>query len=91
MGYYDYDYSTSNSTKHRPIPQWVWLYCAISHFLAHTLDGIDGKQARRTGTSTPVGKGPESNAQGYINVAHKDILVHVPGDILMHAQGYTGT
>ena len=29
---------------------------AILLFLAHTLDGIDGKQARRTGTSGPLGE-----------------------------------
>ena len=32
-----------------PIPRWVWLFCAFSQFIAHTLDGCDGKQARRTG------------------------------------------
>ena len=31
------------------IPRWVWLFCAFSQFVAHTLDGCDGKQARRTG------------------------------------------
>ena len=39
-----------------PVPDWVWLACAIMHFLAHTLDGIDGKQARRTGSSGPLGE-----------------------------------
>ena len=39
-----------------PIPRAVWLYVAISHFLAYVLDGIDGKQARRTKSSTPVGE-----------------------------------
>ncbi len=38
-----------------PVPQWVWIYAAIIQFTAHTLDGIDGKQARRTGTSSPLG------------------------------------
>lgn len=39
-----------------PVPAWVWLCCAISHFLAHTLDGIDGKHARRTKSSGPLGE-----------------------------------
>lgn len=39
-----------------PIPSWVWVLVSIFLFLAHTLDGIDGKQARRTGTSTPLGE-----------------------------------
>lgn len=38
------------------VPGWVWLACAFSHFMAHTLDGIDGKQARRTGSSGPLGE-----------------------------------
>ena len=29
---------------------------AVLLFLSHTLDGIDGKQARRTGTSSPLGE-----------------------------------
>jgi len=38
------------------IPAWAWYFCAASQFLAHTLDGCDGKQARRTGSSTPLGE-----------------------------------
>ena len=58
LSYYDYDYYASFNDKgiqHPPIPRWVWLYCAITHFTAYTLDGIDGKQARRTKSSTPLG------------------------------------
>ena len=32
------------------IPRWAWMYFAVAHFVSHTLDGVDGKQARRTGT-----------------------------------------
>lgn len=38
------------------IPGSVWLAVAVLLFLSHTLDGIDGKQARRTGSSTPLGE-----------------------------------
>lgn len=38
------------------VPRWVWFYSAFAHFMAHTLDGIDGKQARRTGSSSPLGE-----------------------------------
>lgn len=38
------------------MPKWVWFYGAFAHFMAHTLDGIDGKQARRTGSSGPLGE-----------------------------------
>merc|ERR1711962_1714867 len=42
--------------KNNEIPSWVWAYSAFAHFMAHTLDGIDGKQARRTGSSSPLGE-----------------------------------
>ena len=33
------------------IPGWVWFVAAILHAASHHLDGMDGKQARRTGQS----------------------------------------
>ena len=39
-----------------PVPGVVWLLVAVLLFLSHTLDGIDGKQARRTGSSNPLGE-----------------------------------
>ena len=38
------------------LPSWVWYYSAFALFMAHTLDGTDGKQARRTGSSSPLGE-----------------------------------
>ncbi|XP_068632477.1 ethanolaminephosphotransferase 1 isoform X3 [Battus philenor] len=38
------------------VSSWVWAITAINLFVAYTLDGIDGKQARRTGTSGPLGE-----------------------------------
>ncbi|XP_055592627.1 ethanolaminephosphotransferase 1 isoform X2 [Uranotaenia lowii] len=55
IGYYDYGF-TAASTSPNPIPGWVWVLAAINLFVAYTLDGIDGKQARRTGTSGPLGE-----------------------------------
>ncbi|CCW63283.1 unnamed protein product [Phytomonas sp. EM1] len=37
-------------------PSWVWYYAAASVFFYQTMDAIDGKQARRTGTSSPLGE-----------------------------------
>lgn len=60
LTFYDYSYYASSDEppgdQYPPIPNWVFLVCALNHFLAHTLDGIDGKQARRTGTSGPLGE-----------------------------------
>lgn len=58
LAYYDWDYNTSTSDRdlHRqPIPAAVWVYCGVAHFLSYMLDGMDGKQARRTASSTPLG------------------------------------
>ncbi|VVD00043.1 ethanolaminephosphotransferase 1-like [Leptidea sinapis] len=68
LSYYDYDY-TAASTRVRNqtlaetldvpsevIPQSLWYLLAVFLFLAYTLDGIDGKQARRTQTSGPLGE-----------------------------------
>lgn len=37
-------------------PCWVFLLCAAGLFMYQSLDAIDGKQARRTNTSTPLGE-----------------------------------
>ncbi|CAE1328151.1 EPT1 [Acanthosepion pharaonis] len=58
MTYYDLEFyaSSNDHPSYPPIPNWVWLVCAFNNFLSHTLDGIDGKQARRTRSSTPLGE-----------------------------------
>ncbi|KAJ1527121.1 hypothetical protein ONE63_008655 [Megalurothrips usitatus] len=57
FAYYDPNFYASSPNKpDLPIPSWVFLLAAVNLFLAHTLDGIDGKQARRTGTSGPLGE-----------------------------------
>ncbi|KAG0147167.1 hypothetical protein CROQUDRAFT_656449 [Cronartium quercuum f. sp. fusiforme G11] len=37
-------------------PRWVYFSFAIGLFLYQTLDNVDGKQARKTGTSSPLGE-----------------------------------
>ncbi|CAK1543374.1 unnamed protein product [Leptosia nina] len=68
LSYYDYDYTAAsavakNETVVPPlnehvevIPQSLWYFLSVFLFLAYTLDGIDGKQARRTQTSGPLGE-----------------------------------
>jgi len=38
------------------VPRWVYINAAVDLFLYQTLDALDGKQARRTGTSSPLGE-----------------------------------
>ncbi|XP_073962832.1 ethanolaminephosphotransferase 1-like [Choristoneura fumiferana] len=65
LSYYDYSYTAASARNEtivelseRPevIPQTLWYALAVFLFLAYTLDGIDGKQARRTQTSGPLGE-----------------------------------
>ena len=42
-------------TFSQPCPSWVWFVLAIFTFAYQTLDNLDGKQARRTNTSSPLG------------------------------------
>eukprot|EP00921_Rhytidocystis_pertsovi_P015281 GHVQ01024358.1.p1 GENE.GHVQ01024358.1~~GHVQ01024358.1.p1 ORF type:complete len:400 (-),score=14.32 GHVQ01024358.1:289-1488(-) len=37
-------------------PSWIYVVIALLMFLYQTFDAIDGKQARRTGTSSPLGQ-----------------------------------
>ncbi|CAI2371000.1 unnamed protein product [Moneuplotes crassus] len=40
----------------QPVPEFTYLLVAIGIFVFQTLDAIDGKQARRTGSSSPLGQ-----------------------------------
>lgn len=53
---FDYDFRASDKNSDHPIPSWAWALTSFLLFASHTLDGIDGKQARRTGTSSPLGE-----------------------------------
>ncbi|KAH8401388.1 hypothetical protein KR009_005102 [Drosophila setifemur] len=37
-------------------PRWTCVLCALGLFIYQSLDSIDGKQARRTNTSSPLGE-----------------------------------
>lgn len=37
-------------------PRWLYFTFAVGLFVYQSLDAIDGKQARRTGTSGPLGE-----------------------------------
>ena len=56
IAYYDYGFTAAIHKDNNPIPTWVWVVAAVNIFIAYTLDGIDGKQARKTGTSGPLGE-----------------------------------
>ena len=41
--------------KEAMIPSWFFYSAGISYFVYRMLDEMDGKQARRTGNSSPLG------------------------------------
>ena len=43
-------------TADTPVPGWVNIVCGVTLFLYQTLDAIDGKQARRTKSSSALGQ-----------------------------------
>ena len=48
-------YGTSFSTSAAPIPNWFFFTYCLCFFMYRILDEMDGKQARKTGNSTPLG------------------------------------
>lgn len=44
-----------NPTLSTDGPRWLGLLTAVNLFIYQTLDNMDGKQARKTGTSSPLG------------------------------------
>ncbi|XP_028653182.2 ethanolaminephosphotransferase 1 [Erpetoichthys calabaricus] len=52
---FDSDFYAS-APGHVHVPSWVWIAAGLLNFIAYTLDGVDGKQARRTNSSTPLGE-----------------------------------
>jgi ethanolaminephosphotransferase len=49
------------------IPSWAHLYMAFAIWAAQTLDAIDGKHARNTGQSSPVGQLLDHGADAFCN------------------------
>nr|CAH7724305.1 unnamed protein product [Callosobruchus chinensis] len=79
---YNYYASDPDHPEVEPLPRWIFMMAAIFLFLAYTLDGIDGKQARRTGTSGPLGElfdhGLDSYTAGLIPSAMYSIFGRGP-------------
>ncbi|CAH2285127.1 ethanolaminephosphotransferase 1-like [Pelobates cultripes] len=53
--FYDWGY-TASGIGYQHIPNWVWISAALGNFLAYALDSIDGKHARITQSSSPLGE-----------------------------------
>jgi phosphatidylglycerophosphate synthase len=49
-------YLPEDLTFTKKFPWYMYFYSATASFIYQTLDAVDGKQARRTGTSSPLGQ-----------------------------------
>jgi len=60
-------------TAKEEAPWWTTALCGLGLFIYQTLDAIDGKQARRTGTSNPLGElfdhGCDSLSTVFVSIA----------------------
>ncbi|XP_028162238.1 ethanolaminephosphotransferase 1-like isoform X1 [Ostrinia furnacalis] len=81
FSYYDYGFHalTEENVTNDHIPSWVWAVSAVNLFVAYTLDGIDGKQARRTGTSGPLGELFDHGLDSYSSVLIPTCLYSIFG------------
>lgn len=43
-------------TMTQQVSTWIYIYLAAAIFIYQTLDNLDGKQARRTGSSSVLGE-----------------------------------
>eukprot|EP00559_Dactyliosolen_fragilissimus_P004031 CAMPEP_0184859362 /NCGR_PEP_ID=MMETSP0580-20130426/4371_1 /TAXON_ID=1118495 /ORGANISM="Dactyliosolen fragilissimus" /LENGTH=418 /DNA_ID=CAMNT_0027355961 /DNA_START=64 /DNA_END=1317 /DNA_ORIENTATION=+ len=48
-------YREEDDSKIKIVPEWIFLWNGIAMLIYQTLDNMDGKQARRTGSSSPLG------------------------------------
>ncbi|KAG7455264.1 hypothetical protein MATL_G00254750 [Megalops atlanticus] len=55
LSLYDWNYKAS-APGSQHIPDWVWSVSGFATFSAYALDSIDGKHARRTLSSSPLGE-----------------------------------
>jgi phosphatidylglycerophosphate synthase len=54
-------------TMTKILPKWVYIYFVISAFLGQTLDAIDGKHARNTNRSSPLGQLMDHGCDAFSN------------------------
>lgn len=56
MIYHSYFFNSYSPTGRTEPPRWASALCALGLFFYQSLDAIDGKQARRTNSSSPLGE-----------------------------------
>mmetsp|Transcript_15216 Transcript_15216/g.28449 ORF Transcript_15216/g.28449 Transcript_15216/m.28449 type:complete len:402 (+) Transcript_15216:523-1728(+) len=65
-----YIFSVSYLKQGTEIPTWLYLWNSFSLFAYYTLDCMDGKQARRTNSSSPLGQLFDHGIDAMGNLSH---------------------
>jgi hypothetical protein len=72
------------------IAPWLYLVGLLGHFLYQTFDAIDGKQARRTGTSSPLGQlfdhGCDAFITNVVGIFNASCMQYVPRERSEHKE-----
>lgn len=85
----DGDDVSSTTTTNNPIPRWLYFWNALALTTYYTLDCMDGKQARRTNSSSPLGQLFDHGIDALGNVSHVQAIqciVQLPPVLLVTLQ-----
>merc|ERR1712232_1506641 len=74
-----------------PVPRWLAFTTALGLFLYQTFDAMDGKQARRTGTSSPMGQLFDHGCDCLACLSHHSMaaMVFLPGSTRWGFYGFS--
>ena len=70
IAFYDFTFSKS-------VPYYIPIFCAVMLFFAQTLDAIDGKHARRTKRSSPLGQLMDHGCDSMDNFLYTIVIAQV--------------
>merc|ERR1712157_205664 len=75
-----------------PLPSWLLFMGSIALFVYQTLDAMDGKQARRTQNSTPLGQLFDHWCDCWCSMSHHSqaMAVLLPGASTLSVMGLAG-
>lgn len=66
--------SSTGADSESVIPRWLYLSNGLCMFLYYTFDCMDGKQARRTGSSSPLGQLFDHGMDCVCNLSHLQLV-----------------
>jgi phosphatidylglycerophosphate synthase len=64
-------------TMTEQVSTWIYVYLATALFIYQTLDSLDGKQARRTGSSSVLGELFDHGCDAVVSLLLAIIICHV--------------